>query len=164
MQWILLGYYAFGLLLMNYMCPCWPVFEKLIAAAIWPVALVIGIWVMVKEGKDTTKDESLWLEITMLRLVLEEDIRARERKVEDMRTWIIEAWVDGGHVGSVEAYWCPGNQETGILPKDDWADWTGDPRKAKTFPSKEEADREIASILEKNKAWSKNMGAVKFAL
>lgn len=79
-----------------------------------------------------------------------------------MKTWIIEAWVDGGHVGSLEAYWCPGNKETGILPKDEWPDWTGDPRKAKTFVSKEEADLEILDIVQKNMAWSKNIDAVQF--
>lgn len=81
-----------------------------------------------------------------------------------METWVIEAWVDGGPAGSLEAYWCPGNKDGATLPKDDWPDWTGDPRKAKTFPSKEEADREIADILQKNRAWSKNIDAVQFTL
>ncbi len=47
MLWIL-GYIAFGLLLMDYMCPCWPFFEKLVGAAIWPVSLGIGIYQLVK--------------------------------------------------------------------------------------------------------------------
>lgn len=47
MIWIL-GYLAFGLLLMDYMCPFWHPFEKLIGAVIWPISAVIGITLMVK--------------------------------------------------------------------------------------------------------------------
>ena len=48
--WLIgLGYYFFGLLLMDYMCPCWPMFEKMIGALIWPISLAIGIRITVKE-------------------------------------------------------------------------------------------------------------------
>jgi hypothetical protein len=48
MMWLIIGYLAFGLLLMNYMCPCWPGFERLIGAIVWPISLGIGIYWMVK--------------------------------------------------------------------------------------------------------------------
>lgn len=79
--------------------------------------------------------------------------------------FVVEAWVDGGPAGSLEAYWAPGNVEgTSKLfgLKDDWADWTGNPRKAKSFPTKEEADQEIVLIKEQKKEWSSNMQAVRF--
>lgn len=46
---ILLAYLVFGLLLMEYMCPFWPFFEKLVGAIIWPVSLAIGIGIMVRK-------------------------------------------------------------------------------------------------------------------
>lgn len=50
--WIVLGYLGFGLLLMDYMCPAWPSFEKLAGAVIWPISAGIGIYVFVTEDGD----------------------------------------------------------------------------------------------------------------
>ena len=50
----ILGYLAFGLLLMTYMCPCWHPFEWLIGAIIWPISLVIGIVVLFRGDTRTT--------------------------------------------------------------------------------------------------------------
>lgn len=44
----LLVYFVFGFLLMDYMCPYWPFFEKLVGAAIWPISLAIGIWIEIR--------------------------------------------------------------------------------------------------------------------
>lgn len=76
--------------------------------------------------------------------------------------FVVEAWVDGGPAGSIEAYWAPGNVEGtsklwGVSLKDEWTDWTGDPRKAKSFSTKEEAEKEIVLIKEQKKEWSSNM-------
>ncbi len=85
----------------------------------------------------------------------------------ELPCFVVEAWVDGGPAGSLEAYWAPGNTEGtsklwGVSMKDDWTDWTGDPRKAKSFPTKEEAEKEIVLIKEQKKEWSSNMEAVSF--
>lgn len=63
MNWTIaiLGYLAFGLLLMDFMCPGWHPFEKLIGAVIWPVSAVIGIRVMIKDSRDTRMDDTLLL-------------------------------------------------------------------------------------------------------
>lgn len=64
------GYLAFGLLLMGFMCPYWSLFEKLIGAAIWPISLVIGIVIMIREAKQDRRDEVSFLEIKMLLMML----------------------------------------------------------------------------------------------
>ncbi len=72
--------------------------------------------------------------------------------------FVVEAWVDGGHVGSIEAYWAPGtlaNTSSGI--EKDWTDWTGDIAMGKRFPTREAAEKEITSIREKKMEWSSNM-------
>ena len=75
--------------------------------------------------------------------------------------FVVEAWVDGGPAGSIEAYWLPGavaNTETGF--DKDWTDWTIDWEKAKRFTSKEAAEKEIVSIREKKMEWSSNMSVL----
>ena len=90
---------------------------------------------------------------------------ATKTKSRSKPFFVVEAWVDGGHVGSLEAYWVPGNKEgTSTLfgLKDDWTDWTGNPHHAKPFPTKEEAEKEILLIREQKKEWSANMEVVGF--
>lgn len=43
---VVMGYLAFGLLLMDFMCPCWHGFEKLLGAFFWPISLIVGIVIL----------------------------------------------------------------------------------------------------------------------
>lgn len=48
--WFLLAHLLFGILLMDYLCPHWHPFEKLVGAMIWPVSLAAGIGLMIRKS------------------------------------------------------------------------------------------------------------------
>lgn len=56
---ILLGHLVFGFLLMDYLCPNWHPFEKLVGAAIWPVSLAVGIGMMVSGLREDRKRRAI---------------------------------------------------------------------------------------------------------
>lgn len=83
MTWMVVGYCVFGLLLMNYMCPLWPFFEKLIGALIWPISLVIGIVILIREAKQDRRNEVSFLEIQMLLIML----KASQTEAQEKDDW-----------------------------------------------------------------------------
>jgi hypothetical protein len=83
MLWWMIGYYVFGLLLMGYMCPLWPLFEILIGAAIWPISLVIGIVVMVRELKRDSISDARWWELELLAEMLLAQAKVKAEPKDD---------------------------------------------------------------------------------
>lgn len=79
MIWTLaiMGYLAVGLLLMSFMCPFWNPLEKMLGAIIWPVSVIIGIFFMIKESRDTRTDDLLLL------FLLQTTIYAVAKKAEN---------------------------------------------------------------------------------
>lgn len=75
-----LAYLCFGLLLMDFMCPCWHPFEKLIGAIIWPISAVIGIVVSLREPPATPMlDNWMVYQIAMTLILAEEARKEMER-------------------------------------------------------------------------------------
>jgi hypothetical protein len=86
MNWMIAGlaYLVFGLVVMTYMCPCWHPFELLIGAVIWPISIVIGIVVLVKEGGGNSDlDTDLFL-LELKMIMLTSQIKIPEKN-EDHR-------------------------------------------------------------------------------
>lgn len=96
MIWItiaVMGYLAIGLLLMDYMCPCWHPFEKLIGAVIWPVSAAIGIYFMVKEVRRPEIDWNAYLALIVLASALE--MNKKETMLESHKSpkpWLVWAY------------------------------------------------------------------------
>lgn len=83
MDWTLIaivGYMAFGLLLMDFMCPCWHPFEKLIGAIIWPISAVIGIVNMIRESRKPNYADNLDVLQIALAVILAEQVIANTLK------------------------------------------------------------------------------------
>lgn len=88
MNWMtiaVMGYLAFGLLLMDFMCPCWGPFERLIGAVIWPISAVIGIVVMIKGAKrDSRADDLQILAIGLMIAQAAEAIRKEQERAKEV--------------------------------------------------------------------------------
>lgn len=77
---VVMAYLAFGLLLIDFMCPLWHPFEKLLGAVLWPISAAIGIWMFLKSDvRDTRLEEDLLL----LHMAMALDLAARKKQDSD---------------------------------------------------------------------------------
>jgi len=99
MNWMtiaVMGYFAFGLLLMDFMCPCWGPLEKLIGAVIWPISAVIGIWLSIREAKRDAQFDGALLafQVGMMLIMADEAVRKeleRAKEVSQAQTPVDQA-------------------------------------------------------------------------
>lgn len=86
MNWMTIAamaYMAFGLLLMDFMCPWWHPFEKLIGAIIWPISAVIGIVTSIRGASHRDIDvDLLVMELGLIMIAAEAARKEMERAKE----------------------------------------------------------------------------------
>lgn len=85
---LFLGYFFVGIVIAEIACP-WIGFEKIVAAALWPITVVVGLFLLVKDLRkppSTMMDLEYTLLLTML-LVKAEAIKIEEKAKEKREDW-----------------------------------------------------------------------------